>query len=284
MTTMLDQQHMPAPPGSRLIYRQRLWTRLTHWSWVIALFFLLLSGLQIFNAHPSLYIGKQSGFGFDNTVMKIGRARTDGAVVGQTTILGVTFDTTGVLGVSGTAENPSYRAFPSWATIPSYQDLGTGRVVHFFFAWVLVLTLLGWLVGGLINGHIRRDLVPTRADFKNLPRDIADHARLRFHHTRHYNVLQKLSYGGVLFVAFPLMMLTGLAMSPTMNAVVPFLTDLFGGRQTARTIHFAVMLALVAFFIVHMLMILAAGPINELRSIISGWYRVDTPNQHREDD
>lgn len=279
MATTVEHRSEVAPGGSRLIYRQRIWTRLTHWVWAVALFFLLLSGLQIFNAHPKLYIGKQSGFSFDNAVLSIGRARQGEAIIGQTTVLGVTFETTGVLGLSGTAERPAYRAFPSWATIPSYQDLGTGRVVHFFFAWILVLTLLGWLVGGLINGHIRRDLATTAADLRKLPRDIADHARLRFHHTREYNVLQKLAYGGVLFIAFPLIILTGLAMSPTMNAVIPFLADIFGGRQTARTIHFVAMLALVAFFVVHMLMILAAGTFNELRSIITGWHRVDASKE-----
>ncbi len=71
------------------------------------------------------------------------------------------------------------------------------------------------------------------------------------------------------------MIATGLAMSPSMNAAVPFLADALGGRQTARTIHFVVMLLLVGFFLVHILMILAAGPINELRSIVTGWYRVD---------
>jgi thiosulfate reductase cytochrome b subunit len=110
-----------------------------------------------------------------------------------------------------------------------------------------------------------------------LPGDIASHARLRFHHAREYNTLQKFAYGGVLFILLPLMILTGLAMSPTMNAAIPFLADALGGRQTARTIHFAAMLLLVGFFIIHMLMILAAGPINELRSIVTGWYRTDPP-------
>jgi thiosulfate reductase cytochrome b subunit len=101
--------------------------------------------------------------------------------------------------------------------------------------------------------------------------------RLRFHHAREYNTLQKLAYAGVLFVALPLMILTGLAMSPSTNSVLPFLNEVLGGRQTARTIHFTVMALLVLFFIVHMLMIVAAGPINELRSIITGWYRADPP-------
>ena len=75
------------------------------------------------------------------------------------------------------------------------------------------------------------------------------------------------------FILFPLIVLTGLTMSPGMNSIFPFLLDLFGGRQTARTIHFTVMVLLVAFFVIHILMVLAAGPFNELRSMITGWYR-----------
>ena len=148
-------------------------------------------------------------------------------------------------------------------------------MVHFFFAWLLSATILLWLVLSLVNGHLRRDLLPTPGDLKALPRDIADHLRLRFHHSARYNVLQKLSYAGVLLVLLPLMIASGLAMSPGFNAVAPWLTDLFLGRQTARSVHFLVMILLVAFFAVHIVMILAAGPLNELRSIVTGWYRID---------
>jgi thiosulfate reductase cytochrome b subunit len=275
-----------APKGERtagpLVYRQSGWTRLTHWIWATSLFFLLLSGLQIFNAHPTLYLGDQSGFGFDNEVLAIGGENTPDGPVGYVRVLGTRFDTSGVFGVSGSAERPVGRGFPAWATIPSGQDLATGRVVHFFFAWVLSATLLVWLVTGLVNGHISRDLAPRLDDLRRLPRDMVDHLKLRFHHTGSYNTLQKLAYAGVLFLLFPLMIATGLAMSPSMNAAIPFLADMLGGRQTARTIHFVVMLLLVGFFLVHMLMILAAGPINELRSIVTGWYRIDPKSETRD--
>ncbi|MBN9252820.1 MAG: cytochrome b/b6 domain-containing protein [Mesorhizobium sp.] len=260
-----------------LVYRQSAWTRLTHWLWAISLLFLLLSGLQIFNARPQLYIGLESGFTYDNTIIRIGAVDTQDGPRGFTEIFGKRFDTTGVLGWSGPAGQERQRAFPSWLTVPSYYDLGTGRVIHFFFAWLLSATLVVWLVASLLNGHFKRDLAPRASDLRKLPRDVADHLRLKFHHTRDYNVLQKLAYAGVLFVLLPLMILTGLTMSPSMNSVLPFLPDLFGGRQTARTIHFVVMLLLVVFFFVHMAMILAAGPLNELRSIITGWYRTDPP-------
>lgn len=262
-------------PAGRLVYRQSAWTRVTHWIWALALFFLLLSGLQIFNAHPALYVGDQSGFAFDNAVLRLGATREGETLKGVTTIFGTSFETTGVLGASGTDGQLQARGFPAWATIPSGRDLATGRVVHFFFAWVLAGTLLVWLAASLVNGHFRRDIVPKGADLKALPGDVADHARLRFRHGRSYNPLQKLSYAAVLLVLLPLMILTGLAMSPGFNATAPWLPELFGGRQTARTIHFLVMVLLVAFFLVHIAMVVLAGPFNELRSMITGWVRVD---------
>ncbi|MGE0501709.1 MAG: cytochrome b/b6 domain-containing protein [Rhizobiaceae bacterium] len=257
-----------------LVYRQTIWTRVTHWIWAVSLFFLMLTGLQIFNAHPALYIGDQSGFQFENHVLAIYSENTEAGRVGVTEILGAKFDTTGVLGLSG--DRPvQQRAFPAWATVPTGQNLATGRVVHFFFAWILVGTLTVWLLAGLFTGHVVRDLLPRGRDVRNLPRDILDHVKLRFHHTRAYSPLQKLAYGSVLFVMLPAMILTGLCMSPGANAMMPWLPELFGGRQTARTIHFVVMLLLVGFFIVHIAMIVLAGPFNELRSIITGWYRTD---------
>jgi len=272
---MDDNRDARGPASGPLIYRQSAWTRVTHWLWALCLFFLLFSGLQIFNAHPALNIGQESGFDYSNSILSFDAIDTPEGPRGRTTILGHAFDTTGIFGLSGPADDPQFRGFPAALTIPSYQDLATGRVVHFFFAWLLVGTLLVWLIAGLINGHIRRDLAPTGEDLAGLPRDIADHARLKFHHGRRYNVLQKLSYGAVLFVLLPLMVLTGLTMSPGMDAAWPWLLDVFGGRQTARTIHFLGMTLIVLFFLVHVLMVLAAGPLNELRSMITGWYRTD---------
>jgi thiosulfate reductase cytochrome b subunit len=222
----------------RLIHRQKATTRITHWLWAISLFFLLLSGLQIFNAYPSLHIGNESGFDYDNAILELDE-------------------------------------FPAWLTIPSTQDLATGRVVHFFFAWIFVATIIIWFIASVRNRHLTKDVVPTTADLRALPADIRDHAQLRFHHRARYSPLQKLAYAGVLFGLFPLIILTGLCMSPGMNAVLPWLPELFGGRQTARSIHFGVMILLVIFFFVHMIMIVLAGPVNELRSIITGYYRID---------
>jgi thiosulfate reductase cytochrome b subunit len=260
-------------PKGPLIYRQSIFTRVTHWTWAIALFFLLLSGLQIWNAHPALYIGHESGFAYDNAVLRIGAENTPSGPRGFTTIFGQKFDTTGVLGMSELRGQTNFVGFPGWATIPSFRDLATGRVVHFFFAWILVGALAVWLVASVLNRHLWRDIILKPRDFRELPKDIWDHLTFRFHHGRSYTPLQKLSYFVVFVILFPLMILTGLTMSPTMNAGWPWLVDLFGGRQTARTIHFAGMALIVLFFVVHIIMVVVAGPFNELRSMITGYYR-----------
>ena len=189
---MTPPQELP-PTRGPLVYRQSIWTRLTHWTWAICLFFLLLSGLQIFNAHPALYIGQQSGFEFENAILEIGAVNTPDGPRGQTTLFGQTFDTTGVLGMSGSAERPQFVGFPGAVTIPSFRDLATGRVVHFFFGWIFVAALFIWFLASFINGHLRRDILPRGADLGGLPRDVVDHARFRLHHGRTYSPLQKLS-------------------------------------------------------------------------------------------
>ncbi|MCA1405158.1 cytochrome b/b6 domain-containing protein [Ensifer sp. IC3342] len=276
MATAIDKQRRDTHLQRTTIRRHGLMTRVTHWTWAVALFFLVLSGLQIFNAHPSLYIGEQSGFAFDNSVLSIRAVRrADGSAEGLTMLFGRSIDTTGLLGVSGPEDSRAYQAFPAWLTVPSYHDLATGRVVHFFFAWLFAATFLSWFAASLVNGHLRGDILPTFSDIRGLPGSFVEHVRFRFHHGRSYNGLQKISYAIVLLVLFPLMILTGLAMSPGMNAAVPWLTEIFGGRQTARTIHFAAMLLLVGFFAIHIFMVFAAGPINEMRSMVTGRYRID---------
>jgi thiosulfate reductase cytochrome b subunit len=107
--------------------------------------------------------------------------------------------------------------------------------------------------------------------------DIKQHARLRFptgDAAKGYNPLQKIAYLGVIFILLPTVVLTGLTMSPTMDAAWPWLLQLFGGRQSARSIHFLCAMGFCAFIVIHLLMVLLAGPFNELRSIITGWYRL----------
>lgn len=271
--TATEDDDIVVKPKGKLIYRQSAWTRATHWVWAVCLFFLLLTGLQIFNAHPNLYIGQQSGFEFDNSFFSVYAESTPEGPRGYTEIFGNKIDTTGVLGLVGEGSRVQAVGFPGWATIPSTRDLATGRVVHFFFAWIFVATLFVWLVASLINRHAWREVVPKGRDLRNVGADIVAHIKFKFDHGRAYSPLQKLSYFGVLFVLFPLMILTGLSMSPGMNAAWPWLLEVFGGRQSARSIHFIVMVMLVGFFVIHMAMVIAAGPINEMRSMITGWYK-----------
>ena len=172
------------------------------------------------------------------------------------------------------------RAFPGWATIPSGYDLALARRWHLTFAWVFALGLVAYGFGSLVNGHLRRDLLPRPAR-AGAGAPLAGHPAARACSTsrsgeaaRHYNVLQKLAYLGVLVVLIPVMILTGLTMSPGMDATWPWLLDLFGGRQSARSIHFIAAWALVGFLVVHLVMVVLAGPVNEIRSMITGRYRL----------
>ncbi|SES41414.1 cytochrome b/b6 domain-containing protein [Rhizobium sp. NFR03] len=269
------------PSGQRtLIRRHSLTVRLSHWLNVLAMTVLLFSGLQIFNAHPSLYWG-QYGADDDPAVLALQAVDDNGALKGVTRIGSLSFDTTGVLGVSTVDGEPIARGFPAWITLPSYQDLATGRRWHFFFAWAFVINGLVYLAYGLFSRHFRRDLVPTKAELapSHLGHEIADHARLRFpkgENARHYNALQKLTYLAVIFVMLPGMILTGLTMSPGFNAFAPWLLDLFGGRQSARTLHFIFATSLVAFVLVHIAMVMASGVLNNMRSMITGRYAIST--------
>jgi thiosulfate reductase cytochrome b subunit len=144
---------------------------------------------------------------------------------------------------------------------------------------VLVAGLVLFLLVSLWNRHVQRDLAPRAGELapRHVWDDIRDHARLRFPRgdaALRYNVLQKISYAAVIFLLIPLMVLSGLAMSPALDAAWPWLLDLFGGRQSARSIHFLCAMALLAFIVVHLLMVLLAGPINEVRSMITGRFRV----------
>jgi thiosulfate reductase cytochrome b subunit len=171
------------------------------------------------------------------------------------------------------------RPFPGWATIPSTYNLAAARRWHLAFAWVLVAGLVLFLATSLWNRHVQRDLTPTPDELapRHIWHDIKEHARLRFpagEAALRYNILQKISYVTVVFLLIPLMILTGLTMSPSMDAAWPWLLDPFGGRQSARSIHFLCAAAILLFIIVHLVMVVLAGPINEIRSMITGRFRV----------
>jgi thiosulfate reductase cytochrome b subunit len=260
-----------------VIYRHSATVRLTHWVNALVLLVLLMSGLQIFNAHPALYLGSKSDFAQPILSM---RARQDGAnVEGVTTVFGRAFNTTGVLGLGGdAAAGYEDRGFPWWATLPGYRDLSMGRRWHFFFAWLFLFNGLAYLLWSLASGHLRRDLAPSGEELKHIGGSIAEHARLRFPKgaaAKRYNVLQKLAYLFVALVLLPLMLATGLTMSPGMDAAFPALLDIFGGRQSARTIHFVAASGVVVFVIVHLVMVLISGVWNNLRSMITGRYVIE---------
>lgn len=255
--------------------RHALVTRLWHWSNALALLMLLMSGFTIFNAHPRLYWG-DAGNIHDPAWFAVGSSPTQSYVrINQTYI-----PSTGVIGHwrddQGRVQN---WAFPDWATIPSGYDLAAGRQWHFFFAWIFSVGLLLFMVLSLFNRHIAGDLHMRSEDWspRNLGKTIVHHITLRFPKGGEavvYNSLQKFSYIGVIFIALPVMIATGLAMSPQMNAVLPWLPEIFGGRQSARSWHFIMAFALVAFFVVHMLMVLLSGPVSQLRGMITGRARL----------
>ena len=267
-----------SPVAERWYRRYAALVRVTHWINAVCFTLLLMSGLQILNAHPALYVGDRSDF--DHPALSIRAQLSEIGLVGETMIAGHSFDTTGVLGVSNEDGQIAQRAFPSWITIPANQDLATGRRWHFFLAWLLVLNGLAYLAWGRANRHFGRDLLPSRVAFSHIGREVLEHLRLRFPRgaaARRYNVLQQLSYLLVVFVLFPLMILTGLTMSPGIDSAVPQLLTLFGGRQTARLVHFVAASSLLLFVIVHLVMVLVSGVLNNLRSMITGWYDLGNP-------
>jgi thiosulfate reductase cytochrome b subunit len=247
-----SQLQEPGPKGGDLVRRHRLSTRIWHWINALTVFVMLMSGLMIFNAHPRLYWGE---YGANPDVAWLAIGSMDDV------------------------------AFPGWLTIPSFYSLADARLWHLFFAWVLVIGIVFYLIRSLFNGHLRRDLWPSREEWRpsHIWHDIAQHAHLRFPTgiaALNYNVLQKLAYLGVLTVLLPLVILTGLAMSPGFDAATG-ITAWFGGRQSARSLHFLCAGAFALFIVVHLVMVVLAGPFNEVRSMITGRYRL--PLENKED-
>lgn len=238
---MTDAVHVVGKSAALPVRRHRLSTRLWHWLNVALFATLFMSGLGIFNAHPRLYWG-QFGANFDHAWLELER-------------------------------------FPGWITLPGHYSLALSRRWHLSAAPIFAFALLAYMLWSLVNRHFSRDLAFRRGELApgHVWRDVIDHARLRFpvgEVALRYNVLQKASYNLVLFLLLPALILSGLAMSPGMNAAWPWLIDLFGGRQSARSVHFIAVWAMIAFIVVHVLMVLLAGPVNEVRSMVTGWYRV----------
>jgi Ni/Fe-hydrogenase b-type cytochrome subunit len=230
----------PIAPGT-VIVRHRVSTRLWHWINALAIFTLLGSGATISNAHRRLYWG-QFGANMDHAWL-----------------------------------NVIY--WPGWVTIPSRYNLALARRWHLFFALIFAFGLLGFMVVSLINRHFQRDLKISKRELapRHLWADIRAHLALRFHdpdHPRDYNILQKFAYAGTIFVLLPVAIFSGLTLSPGMDAAWPWLLDLFGGRQSARSIHFIAAGGIAAFIVVHLTLVILAGVVPEVMSMITGRWRI----------
>jgi thiosulfate reductase cytochrome b subunit len=217
--------------------------RVTHWITVIAFFALLVSGLEIVVSHPRFYWGETG-----NVTMR----------------------------PLFTIPIPSSRSSvpTGYKTVLPDQN-GWSRALHFQAAWAAVFTGLVYGLWSFWTGHFRNDLVPTRGErswqaawgvmVKSIRRAPKDEAG-----ERSYNVLQRTAYLSVIFILFPMVIWTGLAMSPAFDSAVPAAVNLLGGRQSARTLHFLVTILLVLFLLVHVAMIVHAGFRSRMREMISG--------------
>jgi thiosulfate reductase cytochrome b subunit len=235
-----------------------------------------MSGLQIFNASP--YHDASDKSDPNHRVLAIVGGTPPGATqpVGMVYILGHTFMTTGVLGFTDDGQGgETARAFPGWLTLPAYQDLAGGRVWHFFFGWMLVIALCAYGIE-LIVRKGWRDLVMRPEDFRKLLPMQLYYLRLRKDPPPHgtYNPLQKLTYNVVLFVMMPLAVITGLALSPGIDAIAQPLTAILGGRQFARLWHFLIMLLFIGYFATHMVLVVTTGAWNNIKSMVTGYYRL----------
>jgi thiosulfate reductase cytochrome b subunit len=230
-------------PSTTTAPRHSAAVRATHWITTLCFFALLVSGVEIVISHPRFYWGE-----------------------------------------AGNVLTPPLFVLPipaSRASVPTGYGFvlpdqnGWSRSLHFQSAWALVFTGLLYTISGLLTRHIRANLLPAATDLTwgAFSRTIADH--LRFQppseaESRSYNVLQRLTYLCVIFALFPLMIWTGLAMSPAIASAFPAAVMVFGGQQSARTIHFFGTLLLVVFLLVHIAMVWRAGFRNRVRAMIAG--------------
>lgn len=256
---------------SATVYRHNRITRLTHWTNVLALLILFMSGLQIFNAFPNLHWGSKAEP--EEAFFSIYAANDDGEIRGYIRLFGWRVDTTGFLGVQKTDMGPFPRAFPSWITIPGYFWLAGGRRWHLFFAWLFVLNGLLYIFYNLATGHLREFLLAP-GDAKKLLPMVLYYLRLRSKSPQEgeYNPLQKMAYTGVFFILTPIIILSGMAMSPQLNVAFHWLPAMFGGRQSARSFHFILTFLFAFFTFGHVFMVSTTGLFNNMRSMVTGWY------------
>lgn len=242
-----------------VVARHSWWARLSHWVATASFAVLAVTGTVILMAHPRLYWGN---VGNDLTPalieLPISRNYQHGGYEKSTAF----FNAAG----SPMTANRTYDIF---------NQNGWGRSLHFLSAWILVAAGGIYLLGGAATGHFRRRVVPRGSELtmEALREEVRSHLRLRIPRATggpDYGVLQKCAYTLVVFLALPVMVVTGLAMSPAIGTAFPLLAAMFGGVQSARTIHFAAFVALVAFLVVHVSMIAKSGFTRQLRGMTFG--------------
>ncbi len=235
------------------------WVRVAHWIVAASVFTLVFSGVEILMVHPRLYWGE---VGNDLTPalleLPISRNHQHGGWTPPQS-----FSPSGAGPISASR------------TFDIFNQNGWGRSLHFLAAWCLVVPGVLYLLAGLTGGHFRAHVWPRRDELtsRRLRADVGDHLRLRLAPATggpDYGSLQKLAYTAVVFVFAPLVALTGLTMSPAVTASFPFLLALFGGYQTARTIHFVLFVTLALFVLVHIAMIALTGFRRHMRSMTLG--------------
>jgi thiosulfate reductase cytochrome b subunit len=241
--------------------RHPLWVRISHWIWAVSFLTLGFSGFVILMAHPRLYWG-EVGNDLMPALLELPISRNY-QHDGWDKPVPIFDNAAGPLSASRTYE--------------IFNQNGWARSLHFLAAWCLVLPGLVYLLRGIFSGHFRSKLWPRLRELAPhlIWRDVVDHLRLSFAKTgdkpgTHYGLLQKCTYSLVIFVAIPLMVVAGLAMSPAITADFPALLSLFGGYQTARTIHFFTFIALVLFLLVHVVMVVLSGFRRQMRAMTVG--------------
>ena len=217
--------------------------RLTHWLTTLCFFALLVTGIEIVISHPRFYWG-ETGNVLTPALFQLPIPASRGIVK------------------------------TGYAFVLPDQN-GWSRSLHFQAAWLLAFTALLYGISSLLSGHFTKHLLPSGSDLSTqaLSSEISKHLRFSAPTARDahsYNLMQRLAYLSVILVLFPLMIWTGLAMSPGFTAMFPFTVTAFGGQQSARTIHFFVTLALVLFVLVHVVMVYRAGFTSRLRTMITG--------------
>ena len=232
-----------AVPAATVPARHSALVRITHWITTLCFLALLVSGAEIVISHPRFYWG-EVGNDLTPTLFKLPIPASRNLV-------------------------PTGYGY----VLPDQN--GWSRYLHFQSAWIVVLTGLLYIVSGFVTGHFRKDLSPGKADlsWRSFSQQIASH--LRFQRPTEaeawsYNTLQRLSYSFVVFVLFPFVIWTGLAMSPAFVSAFPAAVNTLGGQQSARTLHFFVSLALVLFLLVHVGMVWLAGFKSRMRAMITG--------------